>query len=86
MVRSLRSLKDEGYLSIFKMVIEQGPALFNIEYLMHNLKSFAQNSLKREAKFPPAQKQNMERLERTFIGALFTHFNGKEDAERFLRS
>lgn len=44
-VRQMRLAKDEQYLSIFKIVINQGPALFNIDYLMQNLKIFAQNQL-----------------------------------------
>mmetsp|Transcript_2351 Transcript_2351/g.3545 ORF Transcript_2351/g.3545 Transcript_2351/m.3545 type:complete len:191 (+) Transcript_2351:2901-3473(+) len=59
MIRNLRSMKDDGYQTIFKMVIDQGPALFNIEYLMHNLKSFAQNKLKLEIHMNQAKSSGL---------------------------
>jgi hypothetical protein len=42
----MRKSKEESYLSIFKIVINQGPALFNIDYLMQSLKALALNDLK----------------------------------------
>jgi hypothetical protein len=35
-------MKDEGYLEIFRLTINQGPALFSIDQLMQSLKDFAQ--------------------------------------------
>jgi hypothetical protein len=41
-IRNKRSMKDEGYLEIFRQTINQGQAQFSIDQLMQNLKDFAQ--------------------------------------------
>lgn len=71
-IRNKRSMKDEGYLEIFRLAISRGPASFSIDQVMQSLKEFAQQSMREEQQWsdlPPAQSnsraagKNAEQLE-----------------------